>query len=238
MADAHGEPDTDLTFEEFRTSFSYGDRSDLNFKFFKAMSDDEVASFLQDVLALVGEAYDTGDVRPLVDAWYRTQIDGYAPDPGAPASAHTYDFAPFSPMRLPVTGAIVGLLTSSGHFVEGDDPEPFGVKEMTQAEAERRISEFLRTTPRLSEIPASTPVEDLRVRHGGYDTTSVRRDRNVAFPADRLAEAVESGLVAGTTSTFFSFPGATAQRRLQRELPQWLDRLADEHADAFLLVPV
>ena len=87
------------------------------------------------------------------------------------------------------SASTVGLISSSGHFVEGDDPRPFGVEAMTQAEAEQRIDEFLREAPVLSEIPSDTPPEALVVRHGGYDVTSTRRDPNVAFPSDRLREA-------------------------------------------------
>ena len=232
-----GAPDPG-SFETFRRSFSYGDRSDLNFKFFKSMTDEDVAGFIQRVLDLIGDAYDTGDIEPIVQAAYEAQVAGYTPDPEAPPSPHSYDFAPFAPMPTPAAGATIGLITSSGHFVDGDDPEPFGVSDMTQAEAERRIDEFLRETPVLSEIPATAIADDLRVRHGGYDITSASKDRNVAFPADRLLEASERGTIGGVTSTFFSFPGATAQGRLKRELPAWLDRFAVEQADAFLLVPV
>ena len=230
--------DDALSFEEFRTSFSYGARSDLNFKFFKSMSDDQAAAFIQDVLGMIGDAYDTGDIEPILRAAYEAQVEGYTPAADAPPSPHSYDSAPFAPMPAPVAGATIGLITSSGHFLEGDDPQPFGVAEMTQAEAERRIDEFLRETPVLSEIPSDTPAESLIVRHGGYDITSVARDRNVAFPSDRLREAQQRGRIGDLTATYFSFPGATAQGRLKRELPSWLDRFDRDHADAIVLVPV
>ena len=226
------------SFEDFRRSFSYGSRSDLNFKFFKTLDNDSAADLLQELLALLGDAYDTGDVQPLIDAAFEAQIAGYAPKPDAPESPHTYDSGPFTPTPMPAAGSTVGLVTSSGHFVEGDDPEPFGVESMTQQEAMDRISEFLRETPELSEIPSQTPRDQLIVRHGGYDITSVERDPNVAFPIDRLAEAAETGRIGGITSTYFSFPGATAQGRLKRELPDWLDRIGEEDADIILLVPV
>ena len=229
----HGE-----TFEEFRRSFSYGSRNDLNFKFFKTLDDEATASFLQALLDLLGDAYDTGDIQPLIAAAYEAQIAGYTPNPDAAPSAHTYDTGPFSPTAMPVAGSTVGLITSSGHFVDDDDPEPFGQKDMTQDEAMARISDFLRETPVLSEIPSDTPDERLAVRHGGYDIAGALRDPNVAFPIDRLEEAKASGRIGGTTSTYFSFPGATAQGRLRRELPIWLDRFAEEEADVVLLVPV
>jgi len=43
-----GDHEQNESFEAFRKSLSYGSRNDLNFKFFKGMSDEQVASFLQD----------------------------------------------------------------------------------------------------------------------------------------------------------------------------------------------
>ncbi|MGI9529466.1 MAG: glycine/sarcosine/betaine reductase selenoprotein B family protein [Acidimicrobiia bacterium] len=226
------------SLESFRKSFYYGSRNDLNFKFFNNVDDDAAADLLQELLALLGDAYDTGDIGPRINAAYEAQIAGYAPKPDAPESPHSYDSGPFTPTAMPAAGSTVGLITSSGHFVEGDDPEPFGVEAMTQQEAMDRINEFLRETPELSEIPSQTPRDQLMVRHGGYDITSAARDPNVAFPIDRLAEAVAAGRIGGVTSTYFSFPGATAQGRLKREFPTWLDRIGEEDADIILLVPV
>ncbi|GMQ92636.1 MAG: hypothetical protein BMS9Abin12_0113 [Acidimicrobiia bacterium] len=226
------------SFESFRRSFSYGKRNDLNFKFFKSMSDDDVASMLQTLLDGLGDAYDTGDVLPLIEAAYEAQVAGYSPAPGAPPPKYMYDDGPFTPLGTTVTEARVGLLTTSGHFVAGDDPEPFGEVAMTQKDAVARISEFLRETPVLSEIPSDTPTSDLRVRHGGYDIRSASRDPNVTFPIDRLREARQDGRLRSLPDTFFSFPGATSHGRLRQVLPDWVERLHGQDIDVLLLVPV
>jgi hypothetical protein len=225
------------SFEDFRKSFSYGSRSNLDFKFLKSMSDDDAADVFERILAALSTAYDTGDVDPLVRVATESQIAGYAPKPGA-TPPHVYDDAPFSPTPKPAKGSAIGLITSSGHFVAGDDPEPFGIPDMSQAEATNRIDQFLAETPVLSSIPSHTSRDRLRVRHGGYNIASALVDPNVCFPIDRLREAAFDGRIAGVTDTFFSFPGATAQGRLRRELPAWLDRFSEEQADAILLVPV
>jgi hypothetical protein len=232
------ESDEYESFESFRTSFSYGDRNDLNFKFFKGMSDDEVASLLQVLLNLLGDAYDSGDILPLIEAAYEAQVTGYSPVHGAPPPMYAYDDGPFTPFETPVVDARIGLLTTSGHFLQGDDPEPFGETAMTQEEAMARISESLKNTPVLSEIPSNTPTSDLRVRHGGYDIRSALKDPNVTFPIDRLREARDEGRVGGLAETFFSFAGATSQGRLRRELPGWVQRIHEEDIDVMLLVPV
>ena len=38
------------SFEDFKKSFSYGSRTDLNFKFLAKLSDDQAAKFFQDLL--------------------------------------------------------------------------------------------------------------------------------------------------------------------------------------------
>ncbi len=226
------------SLEAFRNSFSYGTRSDLNFKFLKMMSDEDAAAFLQTLLHQLGDAYDTGDVGPLIEAAYEAQIAGYLPSPDAPPPKFSFDEGPFTPVTTAPANAKVGMLTTSGHFVVGDDPEPFGETEMTQREATERIGEFLTATPSLSEIPSDTPTSDLRVRHGGYDIRSAVRDPNVTFPIDRLREARDDGRIGGLASTFFSFTGATSRGRLRGELPGWIERIHAEGVDVVLLVPV
>jgi hypothetical protein len=226
------------SFESFRKSFSYGSRNDLNFKFFKGMSDEQVASFLQDLLHILGDAYDTGDVLPLIKAAYEAQADGYSPAPDAPAPRYVFEDGPITPVNTSVATSTIGLFTTSGHFVAGDDPMPFGEAALTQEEAVLRIGEFLKDTPILSEIPSDTAAPDLRVRHGGYDIRSAIRDPNVTFPIDRLREMRAQGDIGDLAQTFFSFPGVTAQGRLRRELQGWVERIQAENIDIMLLVPV
>jgi len=109
---------------------------------------------------------------------------------------------------------------------------------MTQEQAVERISEFMKDSPVLSEIPSSSSSSELHVRHGGYDTRSALRDPNVTFPIDRLREAQASGRVGRLADAFFSFPGATAQGRLRKVLPEWLERIRQQDIDLMLLVPV
>ena len=232
------DPDNRESFASFRLSFSYGERNDLNFKFFKATSDDDAASFLQELLHRLGDAYDTGDAGPLIEAAYEAQVAGYLPPPGGPAPKFAYEDGPFTPVATAVENATVGLLTTSGHFVAGDDPWPLGEQTMTQNDAVNRIGEFLSSMPSLSEIPCDTPIRDLRVRHGGYDIRSALRDPNVTFPIDRLREAVDEGRAGSLASTFYSYPGATSHGRMRQVLPGWMERIHADDVDVMLLVPV
>ena len=222
------------SFEQFKNSFSYGSRSDLNFKFLKALPPDRAADFFQELLYRLADTVDDGQVQRLTDLFYETQRGGYAGP-----TQWTYADGPFTKLAKPVAEARLALLTSSGHFVDGDDPQPFGVENMTQAEAEARISEFIKEEPALSAIPVDTPLDELRVRHGGYDIRSAQADPNVAFPITRMQEAATAGRIGSLSPTAYSFVGGCAQTPLQRKIaPQWAEMLQADLIDAVVLVPV
>ena len=226
------------TFEEFRRSFSYGSRSNLDFKFLKSLPDDEAAEFFRRLLDELGDAYDHGDVDRLIQLAIDWQIRGYAPEEGAPRR-WAYEDGPFTAPGKPLAESRVALFTSSGHFVAEDDPRPFGVEDMTQQEAEDRIGDFIRAPPTLSRIPVDTIHEDLRVRHGGYDISSAIADPGVTFPVTVLRGLEAEGVIGELHTDAFSFPGATAQMRIIKESgPEWARMLGDEEVDLVLLVPV
>jgi len=222
------------SFAEFKQSFSYGSRTDLNFKFLKSLSDEAAAQFLQALLWKLGDSFDDGNIDRLVAHVRAGQEQAYA-DPGE----WRYDQGPFTPLQKPLSASRLALLTSTGHFVAGDDPAPLGAKNMTQAEAIERIDDFLKTEPQLSTIPSDTPRETLRARHGGYDIRGVQADRNVAFPLDRLRELQQEGLIGQLAPLAYSFVGACSQLRLtKRTGPAWVERLQKQALDVVLLVPV
>jgi len=222
------------SFEEFKKSFAYGSRTDLNFKFLEILSDQDAAQFFQYLLWKLGDAFDDGRLDQIVAHVYEWQVRAYAG-----AGKRTYPDGPFAPMRKPVSESRLALITSSGHFVDGDDPEPFGVKNMTQQEATNRIADFIRLEPRLSSIPVDTPAEKLMVRHGGYDIRAAQKDPNVVFPLSILLDLASHGRIGELAPEAYSFVGACSQRQLLRELgPQWVKMLKDHRVDAALLVPV
>lgn len=224
------------SLEEFKNSFNYGTRSDLAFKFLKRLSSEEVADFFQELLGRLGDTIDDGAADRLVQLAYEYQVRAYTGHEGE--RAPTYEDGPFAVMRRPLAGARLGLISSSGHFVEGHDPKPFGVESMTQEEAMSRILEFLRAAPQLTLIPSETPASRLRVRHGGYDVRGAQKDPNVVFPLDRLRELQAGGRFRELADHAYSFVGATAQTRLLKESgPEWVERFKQDQLDAVLLVP-
>ena len=228
------EPGTFESFAEFKNSFAYGTRTDLNFKFLKNLPDAEAAQFFQELLYKLGDTLDDGDLSRVADHAFAWQAKAYAG-----AGNWRYPNGPFTPLRKLLTAAKVALLTSSGHFVAGDDPEPFGIKNMTQTEAMARIDDFLKEEPVLSLIPRDTPLEQLRVRHGGYDIRSAQADPNVTFPLARMRELAQEGRIGELAANAYSFVGACAQTPLlKRTGPKWVERLQAEAIDAVVLVPV
>jgi D-proline reductase (dithiol) PrdB len=221
------------SFEAFKNSFSYGSRTDLNFKFLKSLSNEDAAQFFQDLLWKLGDAFDDGNFERVIDHVRTGQLRSYSTP-----SAWKYDDVPFAPLRKPVTHSRLVLVSSSGFFVEGHDPEPLGVKNMTQDEAMRRIDEFLKEAPTLTAIPIHTPREKLRVRHGGYDIRAAQLDPNVVFPLERAVELQQEGIIGELAPHAYSFVGATAQRRLLNETgPQWVSLFKQQQVDLALLVP-
>ena len=222
------------TFEEFKASFAYGSRTDLNFKFLAGLSNEDAARFFQDLLWKLGDSLDDGDLDRLVAHVYEWQVRAYSGE-----GRWTYDEGPFVPLRKPISESRLVLITSSGHFIVGDDPEPFGVKNMTQKEAAERIAECLKSEPKLSSIPVTTPRENLRVRHGGYDIRGAQADPNVVFPLERLLELQRDRTIGELAPDAYSFVGACSQKRLLNETgPQWVRIFQQQRIDVVVLVPV
>jgi len=222
------------SFADFRDSFFYGSRTDLNFKFLEHLSDEEAADFFAGLLGSVVRSYDGGDWAPVVEHVRRWQERGYGG-----ATRWTYEERPVARLERPISESSVALVASTGHFVEGDDPEPFGVEGMTQEQAIERIEEFLRAEPVLSEIPLDTPPEMLRVRHPGYDVDGVRTDPEVALPLARLRELAGEGRIGEAHPVAWSFVGACAQLPLlKRTGPEWVAKWKEEGFQAAVLVPV
>ena len=227
-------PEHQETFESFKKSFFYGSRSDMSFKFLAHLSDEQVSDFFQGLLAKLVDAHDSGDAAPVYEHIRKCQILSYAQEARA-----VYDTGPFTPMNTPLSQSRIMLLTSSGHFVEGDDPNPLGVENMTQTQAEQQIKSFIKESPALSAIPVDTPTDRLMVRHGGYDVRGARRDPNVSLPLQRLRELAVDGVFAGLSDPVYSFVGACSQvRLLKKDGPEWVQRFKAQKVDAALLVPV
>ena len=222
------------TFEEFKNSFFYGKRSNLNFKFLSHLSQEDAGHFFDALLNNLSQRINDADIGKLYDFILEWQAKGYHDQKN-----FDYDTGPFVKPVKPLSTSTIGLLTSSGHFREGDDPNPLGISGMTQEEAEKRVLEFVKEAPVLSTIPIDTDIKDLRVRHGGYDVTGAKADPDVAFPLKRLKELLKDGKIGAILNEAYSFIGACSQIRLLKKTgPEWVEKLKRKNVDALVLVPV
>lgn len=222
------------TMENFKNSFFYGSRSDLNFKFLSMISDEKAGDFIQGLFKKIAVSHDTGELNALFDYVINAQKAAYSKDVKI-----SYNDGPFSSMKKRSDQARIMLFTSSGHFVKTDDPKPLGVDNMTQEQAESRIMEFIKHEPELSAIPKETHYDDLMVRHGGYDIKGAKKDPNVAFPLEIFRELEQEKVIGSLADTAFSFVGACSQKRLlKRTGPKWVNKIKAMDVDAVFLVPV
>ncbi|MDA1279204.1 MAG: glycine/sarcosine/betaine reductase selenoprotein B family protein [Chloroflexi bacterium] len=222
------------SFDEFRKSFSYGSRSDLFFKWLKTGSEQLADEFLQKLLELTGNLIDNGDAQPIAEAIVRAQAAAYAG-----VGNFKYDTKPFAALDRPVAQSRIALLTTTGHFAEGDDPRPFGLANLTQDDAVKMSSEFGKADAVLSEIPVTTSRSRTRVRHSGFDIRATVSDRNTSFPVDRMLELEDDGVIGKFVNPAFSFVGLASQLRLSSQTaPAWAQRVKSAGAQGAVLVPV
>lgn len=235
MTDDATPEDAPETFEEFKNSFSYGSRTNLDAKFLAALDEADSSAFFEELIRrAVGVADGTDErARDMAVFFMEWQAKAYSA-----AGQYRYEDAPFTPLATPLSERKVALVTSSGHFLDGDDPEPFGVADMTQAEAVDRIQDFLKEAPSLSFIPPGTDDTQLRVRHGGYPIEGAQADHNVGLPIDHMEAWAADGTL-GEYAGAYSFVGACSQVRLNKKTgPEWVEQFQHEGIEAAFLVPL
>lgn len=219
-----------MTFEDFKKSFSYGQRSDLNFKFLAQMTDLEAQDFMEDFFDAFERFIDKGQGQDMMDVFLKGQRRVYN-------KATSFSFEDDLPSKVidDLSEKKLGLMTSSGHFLE--DPQPFGIKNMNQEEAEKHIHDFLKEAPQLSIIPSDVHISALKVRHGGYDIRGALEDAGVSFPLQVLRKLESYGSI-NLSKESFSFVGACAQGRLKNVLDDWVEIIKKNQIQVMVLVPV
>ena len=96
--------------------------------------------------------------------------------------------------------------------------------------------------PTFRAIPGDADVGSLAIHHrsDAFDRPAVERDRNVAFPLERLRELANSGEIGEVAPQHLSFMGSvTAPGRLRKQhAPAAADLLVEDGVDVALLAPV
>lgn len=143
----------------------------------------------------------------------------------APFDWHPFDqFSPYTPLRVPLSEARVAFVTTAGVHLAHQPPFD------TASDA---------GDPSWRAIPVETPLADLVLSHGGYDTRRASEDKNVVLPLDHLRAFRAAGRIGALAPSVYSFMGyvADTERLLRDEAPAVAARLRKDHADLVLLAP-
>jgi Glycine/sarcosine/betaine reductase selenoprotein B (GRDB) len=136
-----------------------------------------------------------------------------------------YDaFSPLNPLRVPLQSARVAFVTTSGAHL-ADQPS----FDITAATGD----------PSFRSFPSSTPLDQIRLSHRGYNTRRASADKNVVVPLDHLRAAAADARMGGLSPTVYSFMGyiANTEVLLEHSAPMVAASLASDGADLVLLAP-
>jgi len=134
---------------------------------------------------------------------------------------------PFTPLRVPLARARLGLITTAAPFQpEAGDQGP-GAPYNAGAKFYQVYS-----------MPSDT-VPDLRISHVGYDRLhTTAADINTYLPLARLREAVAAGRFGTLAPRIHGAPTNRSHRAtLQQDVPELLRRCQEDGVDAVVLVP-
>ena len=137
------------------------------------------------------------------------------------------DPVPWTPLEKPLSECRVGLVSTAGLTLVGQEPCS---KEVRGGD------------PCYREIPWDADVSQLVENHRSesWDHRGVEQDPNVGFPLDRMRELLEQGRFGSLAERYLSFMGSvTAPGRMIRDdIPLARDNFLAQGVEAALLVPV
>jgi D-proline reductase (dithiol) PrdB len=117
---------------------------------------------------------------------------------------------PYTPVTSPLKELTVALVSSSGVYMEGQ--EPF----TENGDESYRV------------IPAEAEVAQLRFKHGHYDTSDAEKDPNVVFPLGLLHDLAKEGFIKKVSNT-------DLKAQYERLAPAIAHEIERSQADAVVL---
>jgi D-proline reductase (dithiol) PrdB len=156
----------------------------------------------------------------------RLFLKGYPFYRFAPRAGDTVSSA-MTPLQKPLTECTVALVTTAGLSLSSQ--APFNITSKMGDTSFREIPGDI--SPQLLEM---------NQRSWAFDKTGILRDRNLAFPLDRLHEMQACGEISAVAAHHYSFMGSIAGPRklINETAPEVARRLAAENVDVVLLTPV
>jgi len=134
---------------------------------------------------------------------------------------------PFTPLRVPLDRARVGLITTAAPF----QPE---LGDQGPGAAYNAAAKFYQVYSISSET-----VPDLRISHVGYDRLhTTAADINTYLPLARMREAAAAGRIGTLAPRVHGVPTNRSHRvTLETDIPELLRRCREDGVDAAVLVP-
>ncbi len=136
------------------------------------------------------------------------------------------DDVPWSPLRKPLAESTAAIVTTAGLHLRDD--KPFN-RDHPGGESTYRV------------LPSNSDVADIVQSHFsiGFDRTAIYRDINVTYPADRIRELAERGILGGVGPNHYSFMGALRDCTVVAEQtgPEVAQRLREDGVDLVFLTP-
>ena len=138
----------------------------------------------------------------------------------------------WAPFEKRLAEARIGLLTSAGLYLQGEQP-PF--------DGEREKAEPTWGDPTHRVLPASLEPGDLGMMHLHLNHEDVLADPEIAIPLGGLATLADEGRVGSVASRHVSVMGyqqAGLEVWRGETAPAVIERLRDEATDGLILAPV
>lgn len=137
------------------------------------------------------------------------------------------DWRPGARLTKPLKQARIALITTAGLYLPGQEPFRHSIRHDDCS---------------YREIPDNTAITTLEIGQSSdaFDHTGIEADRNLAFPLDRLHEAVQSGLIGEAAPRHFSIMGSiiAPSALIHDTAPEIARKLRQDRTDAVILVPV
>ena len=126
---------------------------------------------------------------------------------------------PYTPATTPLAQMAIAIVSSSGAYVEGQ--EPF----TDNGDSSFRV------------IPGDTPIDQLRFKHGHYDTSMAQQDPNCMFPLGLLGELASEGVIRAVSNKHIGCKGFATDLKTQYEVmaPGVASEIERSQADGVLL---
>lgn len=127
---------------------------------------------------------------------------------------------PFTPVKKDISRSRVGLLTTCGVYLDGQ--EPF------QMSWEGDFS--------YREIPVDFPAEKARFKHGAYNPKYAKEDLNVVFPIEIFRDLEKEGRIGSLNSTIYGFRGMiTNPSKLRKSVEEVVGKMVTDRVEASFL---